>query len=149
MKKGDGFWGFIDWTDGLNKQSAIAGVYIYCAKKVQKIAEILGDAEKAEEMKKAAAARTEAAKKYLFDKESGLFNKRRGKTDQLCKSGMADPGRRGRQRRGNRNPGPSGGVKTGKRNGFSVHEPSFCGSTSDVRKKRRGNGIYEDYWAEY
>ena len=73
MKKGDGFWGFIDWTDGLNKQSAMQGVYIYCAKKVQKIAEILGDAEKAEEMKKEAAAKTAAAKKYLFDKESGLF----------------------------------------------------------------------------
>ena len=73
MKNGDGFWGFIDWTDGLNKQSAMQGVYIYCAKKVQEIAEILGDAEKAEEMKKEAAAKTAAAKKYLFDKESGLF----------------------------------------------------------------------------
>ena len=29
MKNGDGFWGFIDWTDGLNKQSAMQGVYIY------------------------------------------------------------------------------------------------------------------------
>ncbi len=28
------------------------GVYIYCAKKVQKIAELLGDMEKAEELKK-------------------------------------------------------------------------------------------------
>ena len=26
----------------------------------------------------------------------------------------------------------SGGTETGKRNGFSVYEPSFCGSTSDV-----------------
>ena len=36
MKNGEGFWGFIDWTDGLNKQTAMQGVYIYCAKKVQK-----------------------------------------------------------------------------------------------------------------
>ena len=52
MKNGEGFWGFIDWTEGLNKQTAMQGVYIYCAKKVQKIAEILGDTEKAEELKK-------------------------------------------------------------------------------------------------
>ena len=49
MKNGEGFWGFIDWTEGLNKQTAMQGVYIYCAKKVQKIAEILGDTAKAEE----------------------------------------------------------------------------------------------------
>ena len=36
MKNGEGFWGFIDWTEGLNKQTAMQGVYIYCAKKVQK-----------------------------------------------------------------------------------------------------------------
>ena len=52
MKNGDGFWGFIDWTEGLNKQSAMQGVYIYCAKKVQKIAELLGDMEKAERTEK-------------------------------------------------------------------------------------------------
>ena len=73
MKNGDGFWGFIDWTEGLNKQSAMQGVYIYCAKKVQKIAELLGDMEKAEELKKEAEAKTASAKKYLFDEESGLF----------------------------------------------------------------------------
>lgn len=72
MKNGDGFWGFIDWTDGLNKQSAMQGVYIYCAKKVQKIAEILGDAEKAEEMKKK-LRRKQQLRKISFDKESGLF----------------------------------------------------------------------------
>ena len=38
LKNGEGFWGFIDWTDGLNKQSAMQGVYIYCARKGQKIA---------------------------------------------------------------------------------------------------------------
>lgn len=73
MKNGDGFWGFIDWTEGLNKQSAMQGVYIYCAKKVQKIAELLGDTEKAEELKKEAEAKTASAKKYLFDEKIGLF----------------------------------------------------------------------------
>ena len=66
MKNGDGFWGFIDWTEGLNKQSAMQGVYIYCAKKVQKIAELLGDTEKSEELKKEAEAKTASAKKISF-----------------------------------------------------------------------------------
>lgn len=49
------------------------GVYIYCAKKGQKIAELLGDTEKAEELKKEAEAKTASAKKYLFDEKIGLF----------------------------------------------------------------------------
>ena len=43
---GEGFWAFIDWTDGLDKQAAMQGVYIYCAKKVREIAEILGPKQK-------------------------------------------------------------------------------------------------------
>lgn len=49
------------------------GVYIYCAKKVREIAEILGDTEKAAELAKEEKAKTEAAKKYLLDSEAGLF----------------------------------------------------------------------------
>ena len=70
---GEGFWEFIDWTDGLDKQAAMQGVYIYCAKKVREIAEILGDTEKAAELAKEEKAKTEAAKKYLLDSEAGLF----------------------------------------------------------------------------
>ena len=73
LKNGEGFWGFIDWTDGLNKQSAMQGVYIYCTKKVQKIAEALGDTEKAAYFAKEAKEKTEAARKYLLDPKSGLF----------------------------------------------------------------------------
>lgn len=71
MKNRDVFWGFIDWTEGLNKQSAMQGVYIYCAKKVQKIAELLGDTEKAEELKKEAEAKTASAKNIFLMKRSG------------------------------------------------------------------------------
>ena len=73
MKNGEGFWGFIDWTEGLNKQTAMQGVYIYCAKKVQKIAEILGDTAKAEELAKEAEEKTVAVRKYLLDEKTGLF----------------------------------------------------------------------------
>lgn len=73
LTAGEGFWGFIDWTEGLDKQTAMQGVYIYCAKRVQEIAEILGDTEKASQLAKKAADRTEAAWKYLYDEEKGMF----------------------------------------------------------------------------
>ena len=49
------------------------GVYIYCAKKVRKIAEILGDTETAQKYAKEAECKTETARKYLLDPKSGLF----------------------------------------------------------------------------
>ena len=73
MQNSDGFWGFIDWTEGLNKQTAMQGVYIYCAKKVQKIAEILGDTEKAKKYEKEAEIKTESARNRLMDPANGLF----------------------------------------------------------------------------
>ena len=73
MKSSEGFWAFIDWTEGLDKQAAMQGVYVFCAKKVREIAEILGDKEKAAELSDEAKEKTEAARKYLLDAESGLF----------------------------------------------------------------------------
>lgn len=70
---GQGFWAFIDWTEGLNKQTAMQGVYIYCAKKVREIAEILGDMEKAAELCAEEREKTKAARRYLPDAETGLF----------------------------------------------------------------------------
>ncbi len=73
LVNGEGFWAFIDWTEGLDKQAAMQGVYIFCTKKVQQIAEILGDKEKATELSAEAETKAEAARKYLWDKETGLF----------------------------------------------------------------------------
>ena len=73
LVSGEGFWAFIDWTEGLDKQAAMQGVYIFCAKKVQAIAEILGDKEKAAELSTEAETKAEAARKYLLDSETGLF----------------------------------------------------------------------------
>lgn len=70
---GEGFFAFIDWTEGLDKQAALQGVYIYCAKKVKQIAEVLGDHKKAQEMEQEITAKTEAAENGLYDKEQGLF----------------------------------------------------------------------------
>ena len=73
LQSGEGFWAFIDWTEGLDKQAAMQGVYIYCAKKVLEIAQILGNKEKEAELSSEAAAKTEAARKYLLDPTNGLF----------------------------------------------------------------------------
>ena len=69
----EGFWGFIDWTEGLDKQCGVQGVYIYCAKKVKKIAEILGDVKKISQMEEEIQKKTQAAWEYLYDQEQGLF----------------------------------------------------------------------------
>lgn len=73
LVSGEGFWGFIDWTEGLDKQAAMQGVYIYCAKRVYGIAKILGDQEQAEEMQKEIQLKTEAARKYFWDSDLQLF----------------------------------------------------------------------------
>ena len=69
----EGFWGFIDWTEGLDKQCGIQGVYIYCAKKVKKIAEILGDEKRVKQLEEEIQNKTQAPWDYLYDKEKGLF----------------------------------------------------------------------------
>lgn len=69
----EGFWGFIDWTEGLDKQCGIQGVYIYCTKKVKKIAEILGDEKRVKQLEEEIQNKTQAAWDYLYDKEKGLF----------------------------------------------------------------------------
>ncbi len=70
---GTGFWGFIDWTDGLDKQAAMQGVYIYCAKRVGEIAKVLDHQEKISELQKEADEKSKAAVKYFQDPKTGLF----------------------------------------------------------------------------
>lgn len=65
--------GFIDWTEGLDKQCGVQGVYIYCAKRVKKIAEILGDEEEVSRLSEEIRLKTEASWKYLYDEKQGLF----------------------------------------------------------------------------
>ncbi len=73
LKNGEGFWAFIDWTEGLDKQAAMQGVYVYCAKKVLEIAQILEDEEMASWLSHEEKEKTEAAKEYLFDEKMGMF----------------------------------------------------------------------------
>lgn len=73
MEIGEGFLAFIDWTQGLDKCTALQGVYIYCAKKVHKIALILNDEETAMWLAREAEEKSAAARKYLWEEETGLF----------------------------------------------------------------------------
>ncbi|MDO4648045.1 MAG: cellobiose phosphorylase [Eubacteriales bacterium] len=70
---GEGFWGFIDWTDGLDKQAAMQGVYIYCARRVVKIAEILEDREREEHFRFEVESKMASAQKELWDEEQQVF----------------------------------------------------------------------------
>lgn len=73
MVVGEGFWCFIDWKEGLDKQAAAQGVYIYCARRAQKIAEILGDKEKVGELEQEIEEKIQAANRFLWDSQLGLF----------------------------------------------------------------------------
>lgn len=79
---------------------------------------------------------TENLKKFMFMGKNRGIAVMLGKHDIaiyiMSKSGMDYSGGSSQRRRRSRNTGSSGGIETGKRNGFSVYEPSFCGSTSDV-----------------
>ena len=72
VKPLDGFWCFIDWQQGLNKQAAAQAVYIYAAKAAVKIADILNDNEAVRRYSADIELKTAAAM-TLFEPESGLF----------------------------------------------------------------------------
>ena len=115
------------------------GVYIYCAKKVREIAEILGDTEKAAELAKEEKAKTEAAKKYLLDSEAGLFvsgpDRQINYASQvwMVLAGAVD------KEDGAQILEKVTEHEAGKRYGFPVYESSLCRSTSSLREKRAGS----------
>ena len=73
MVSGEGFWCFIDGKEGLDKQAAAQGVYIYCARRAQRIAEILGDQEKVRELEQEVQEKIRSANHFLWDSQLGLF----------------------------------------------------------------------------
>lgn len=66
-------WCFVDWNLTLNKQASAQGIYLYCLKAAGRIAEILGDSEKAQWIAADYERKKRAALDCLFDKERGLF----------------------------------------------------------------------------
>lgn len=113
--------------------------------KVQKIAEILGDTAKAEELAKEAEEKTAAVRKYLLDEKTGLFvsgeEKQINYASQvwliLAGAVSIEEGSAMLDKLDELKP---------ERNGLSVHEPSLCGSTSDVRQKDQAMEYMKYYW---
>ena len=123
-------WCFIDWTEGLDKQAAAQAVYIYCEKRAQKIAEILGDAATADDMSTDLSLKSEAAFRHLWDNEKQLFvsgtHRQVSYASQvwMVLAEVVDA--------------EAGGKLLDR-----VTEPSFYRGSADVRQKGEGAGIYE------
>lgn len=73
-------WCFLDWNLNLNKQTGAQAVYIYCAKALLKLAEILEaqnselvSAGDIEALRVDIEAKIQAARTYLYDGEKSLF----------------------------------------------------------------------------
>lgn len=67
-------WCFLDWNLDLNKQAGAQAVYIYCAKAMLRLMEILKkDAVTVASLKEDIDLKINAAREYLYDKENGLF----------------------------------------------------------------------------
>ena len=67
------WWVFIDWRGGLHKEVALQGVSIYGLKQTYELAKMLGkDSELADAPKKIKKM-TDGARKYFYDRKTGLF----------------------------------------------------------------------------
>lgn len=67
-----GWFAFIDWCEGLEKMTALQGVYLYTLELFTKTLEAIGDTDAAGYAQQLAKIR-KASKEHLFDAESGTF----------------------------------------------------------------------------
>lgn len=66
-------WCFLDWNLELNKQAGAQFVYLYCAKRLCLLAELLEIPEDITEIKRDMALKKQAALDYFYDREKELF----------------------------------------------------------------------------
>lgn len=64
---------FIDWKDGLDRQAAAQGAWIYCLRHGKALAELLGEAETAKHIDALLAEALENAVSHFWDEEQGFF----------------------------------------------------------------------------
>lgn len=69
----EGWWCFLDWGDGLNKQAGAHAILIYTLKQGAVMARKLGDHELAAVWEADAARLSKAALDHLWDKDLGFF----------------------------------------------------------------------------
>jgi hypothetical protein len=64
---------FIDWKEGLDRQAAAQGVWIYCLRQGKVLAKLAGDDEAAEKIEKLLADALENAVSHFWDEKQGFF----------------------------------------------------------------------------
>lgn len=69
----EGFWCFVDWTDGLNKQASAQAIYIYTLNAAIELAGILEKEQIKAELEQERNLCIEGAKKYLWDEGHQVF----------------------------------------------------------------------------
>lgn len=78
---------FIDWKDGLDRQAAAQGVWIYCLRHGKALAEVIGEREAAKHIEQLLADALENAVAHFWDEEQGFFVS--GKNRQVSWSSQA------------------------------------------------------------
>lgn len=71
--RGDEFWCFLDWGDGLNKQAGTQAVLIYSMRHCMRMAEAVNDTAMKKYLENEIGILCDAAKKFFWDEELGLF----------------------------------------------------------------------------
>ena len=72
VTKQEGWFCFIDWCAGLESLTSLQGVYMYTLEKFVAMLEAIGDSE-SDVYKKQLDSQRETARKYLFEKDKGVF----------------------------------------------------------------------------
>ena len=67
------WWLFVDWKQGLDKQTALQGIIIMTMKNTYELAKLLGKEKEVADLPQIIEKMTLAAKKYLYDAEKGYF----------------------------------------------------------------------------
>lgn len=67
------WWIFFDWKDGLYKEVAFQGVSIFACKETYELAKLLGREKEVDYLPQQIKRMTAAARKYFYDKKTGLF----------------------------------------------------------------------------
>lgn len=73
IDKGDVFWCFLDWGEGLNKQAGAQAVLIYAMRYAIRMAEALGDGERVCRLEEQMSVLKEAAVRRFWDEEKQMF----------------------------------------------------------------------------
>lgn len=73
IDKGDDFWCFLDWSEGLNKQAGAQAVLIYTIRYGIRLAKIMNDQERVELLERESNLLKQAALRNFWDEEQGVF----------------------------------------------------------------------------